>query len=113
LAGSSFSAQKGEARLTSQHNAPNEYSSLRERAIRNCSQCDGLLQAALDASKAYHDLLAALEAADIRHNPKLAHDLQAEETKSASTRDYAIMALRDHERTHAKGAQREFVQADK
>ena len=74
--------------------------------MRNCSQCDGLLYAALDASKAYHDLLGALEAANIRHDTELAYRLQAEETKSASTRDDAITALRDHERTHAKGAGR-------
>lgn len=89
-----------------QHHAPNEYSSLRERAVRNCSHCDGLLHAAIDASKAYHDLLAALEAADIRHDTELAHYLQAEEAKSASMRDDAITALRDHERTHAKDAER-------
>jgi hypothetical protein len=92
--------------LTTQHHAPNDYSSVQERAIRNCSHCDGLLHVALEASKAYHDLLGALEAADIRHDTKLAYHLQAEEAKSASTRDDAITALRDHERTHAKGAQR-------
>lgn len=69
------------------------------------AHCDGLLHA-LEASKAYHDLLGALEAADIRHDTKLAYHLQAEEAKSASTRDDAITALRDHKRTHAKGAQR-------
>ena len=90
---------------TQDHN-PKDYSPLRERAVRNCSHCDGLLHAALEASKAYHDLLGALEAADIRHDTELAHYLQAEEAKSASTRDDAITALRDHERTHSKGTQR-------
>ena len=74
--------------------------------MRDCSHCDGLLHVALDASKAYHDLLGALEAADIHHDSELAHYLQAEEAKSTSTRDDAITALRDHERTHAKSAQR-------
>jgi hypothetical protein len=74
--------------------------------MRNCSHCDGLLHAALDASKAYHDLLGALEAANIRHDSELAYCLQAEEAESASARDDAITALRDHERTHAKSAGR-------
>jgi len=84
--------------MTTQHHAP----TLLERAMRNCSLCDGLLHAALDASKAYHDLLRALEAADIQHDTELALHLQAEEAKSTSMRDDAITALRDHERTHAK-----------
>jgi len=74
--------------------------------MRNCSHCDGLLHTALDASKAYHDLLGALEGTDIRHDTELADYLQAEEAKSVSKRDDAITALRDHERTHAKGAGR-------
>jgi hypothetical protein len=72
--------------------------------MRDCSHCDGLLHVALEASKAYHDLLGALEAADIHHDTELADYLQAQETKSASLRDDAVTALRDHERTHAKGA---------
>jgi hypothetical protein len=66
-----------------------------------CSNCDCLLEAALKASKAYHELLGALEAADIRHNSELALHLQAGEAKSASDRNDAITALRDHERSHA------------
>jgi hypothetical protein len=99
--------------VTTQQESLKDHSPLRERATRKCSHCDGLLHAALDASKAYHDLLGALEAADIRHDTKLAYYLQAGEAKSASTRDDAITALRDHERTHAKGAQRGSVQAEK
>ena len=72
--------------------------------MRDCSLCDGLLQAALETSKAYHDLLGALEAADIHHDTELADSLQAQETKSASMRDDAVTALRDHERTHARSA---------
>jgi hypothetical protein len=64
-----------------------------------CSNCDSLLKAALEASKTYHELLGALEAADIRHNSELALHLQAGETKSASDRNDAITALRDHQRS--------------
>ena len=75
-----------------------------ELRSERCTQCDSLLQAALDASRAYHDLLGALEAADIRHDTQLAYDLQAQEAKSVLNRDAAIMALRNHERIHAKVA---------
>jgi HD superfamily phosphohydrolase YqeK len=74
------------------------------RQDSRCSHCDGFVQAALEASKAYHDLLGALEAADIRHDTELAYHLQVQQAKSVLNRDNSVMALRDHERTHAKSA---------
>jgi hypothetical protein len=70
----------------------------------NCPHCDDLLCAALEASKAYHDLLASLEGADIRHDTGLADSLKVSEAKFVSNRDNAITALRDHQRDHAKSA---------
>jgi len=75
-----------------------------ERRLARCSQCDRLLKVALDVSKAYHALLGSIEAADIRHDTDLAYDLQAQKAESVLNRDGAIMALRNHERMHAKGA---------
>jgi hypothetical protein len=70
----------------------------------DCSHCVDLLHTALVASKVYHHLLEDLEAAHIRHDTELACRLKAQEGKTVLNRDKAIMALCDHEHTHAKGA---------
>jgi hypothetical protein len=69
-----------------------------------CPHCDGLLQAALEASQTYHELLGALESAHIRNEMEATYHLQAQIDRALLSRDKALKTLLDHQRTHAKGA---------
>ena len=74
-----------------------------------CPHCDGFLQAALEASQTYHALVGALEAAHIRNETEPTYHLQAQIARAVLSRDNAITALLDHQRTHAKGAGRRRI----
>jgi hypothetical protein len=67
-----------------------------------CIQCATLLEAALQSSKLYHDLLGTLEAALISRNWDLASQIQIERDESLSRRDDAIKILERHRRAHSK-----------
>jgi len=73
-----------------------------KRLLNDCAHCEGLLRAALRASKAYHNLLGVLEAAHIRHDLEQAFLIQEEVVEALLTRDEAVTALSEHERSHAK-----------
>jgi hypothetical protein len=62
--------------------------------------CDRLLHAAIETSRAYHDLLGDLEAADIGHDTKLHFRVQKLAAQALLNRDDGRHSLRDHERTH-------------
>jgi hypothetical protein len=67
-----------------------------------CTECTGLLHATLEASRAYYQLLEALESANIRNDIEDAFRHQAQMAAMILNRDNAIDVLRDHERTHLK-----------
>ena len=69
-----------------------------------CSECADFLKAALEASRAYHNLLGDLESSHIRNDTKEAFRLNDQIAQSVLSRDNSITALRDHQRTHAKSA---------
>ena len=69
-----------------------------------CPHCDSFLQAALEASRTYHELLGALERAHIRNETEATYHLQAQIAQALLSRDKAITALLDHQRTHVKSA---------
>ena len=71
--------------------------------MSHCSHCDSLLQTALEASRAYHDLLADLEAAHIRHDTDLTFRIHEQVAEALSNRDAAVAAISEHARTHARG----------
>ena len=60
--------------------------------------------AAIAASKAYHNLMADLESAHIRHDVEQPFRIQQQVAKALLERDEAIRALNDHERVHGKHA---------
>ncbi len=67
-----------------------------------CSQCRHLQQLAIEASKAYHALLANLEAAYVRHDSEASLALSAHLDKALKLRDAALAELTNHESTHAE-----------
>ena len=68
----------------------------------HCARCEDLTQAALDASRVYHNLLAVLEAAHICHDTDLTFGIQQQVAKALTNRDDAIRVLSEHESTHSK-----------
>jgi hypothetical protein len=67
-----------------------------------CLHCDRLQQAALTASKAYHELLGDLEAAYILRYSDVAVRLSVLLEKALQIRNAAIAELTAHENTHAQ-----------
>jgi|SRR5690349_12475896 hypothetical protein len=70
--------------------------------IACCGQCEGLMLAAVDASRVYHALMAELEEAHIRHDPEQPFHIQERVAKALTDRDEAIRVLNDHERAHKR-----------
>ena len=68
----------------------------------NCPQCRDLQRIAIEASKAYHEFLANLEAAHIRHDSEALLTLSAHLERASKLRDAAITGLTNHESTHAE-----------
>jgi hypothetical protein len=74
------------------------------QTMEYCARCEGLMLAAINASKAYHDCLADLESAHIRHDVEEPFGLKQQVAKALRNRDSAINALNDHEYTHKSRA---------
>jgi hypothetical protein len=68
--------------------------------MADCGQCERLMLAAIDASRAYHALLGELESAQIRRDPEQPFRIQKLVAKALADRDNAIRILSDHERAH-------------
>jgi hypothetical protein len=68
----------------------------------SCALCADLMLAALKASQVFHHVLESLESAHIRNDNDGAFDFQAQVEGVTLTRNNAVAALREHERTHAK-----------
>jgi|HubBroStandDraft_6_1064221.scaffolds.fasta_scaffold831628_1 hypothetical protein len=66
-----------------------------------CPQCADCLQAALEASHAYHDLLGSLEAAHIREDRQDTYRLQVQVKQAVQRRDRTLAELCQHRGTHA------------
>ena len=66
----------------------------------DCLQCRALERIALDASRAYHELLADLEAAHIRHDLEATSLLSVRLKKAFQRREMAVNELTAHESTH-------------
>ena len=84
---------------------PKERCALMFDSQLHCARCEDLRQAALDASRVYHNLLAVLEAAHICHNTDLTFDIRQQVGRALTNRDDAIRVLSEHERSHAKERQ--------
>ena len=69
--------------------------------MSNCLTCDSLLQAALEASRQYHDLMGTMETAHISRDNDLAEELQIKLSTALSQRVSAIEALTNHRQSHA------------
>ena len=69
-----------------------------------CSQCKGLQRIAIEASRAYHELQANLEAAHIRHDLEDSLTLSRRLERGLKVRDASIKELTDHEGTHREKA---------
>jgi hypothetical protein len=69
-----------------------------------CATCDRLTTAAILASERYCDRMGDLEVALILSDDTLAADLHQKAGDLRSERDVAIVALREHQRSHAKTA---------
>lgn len=67
-----------------------------------CSECADVLQAALEASHAYHQLLDAMESAHLRNDIEEAFRQLAKLETVTLSRENAITELRLHQRIHAK-----------
>jgi hypothetical protein len=65
-----------------------------------CEDCEGLMLAAINASRVYHNLVADLESAHIRRDNAEPFRLQQQVADALRNRDAAIKALNDHEHTH-------------
>ena len=65
-----------------------------------CADCEGLMLAAIDASRIYHRLIGDLESAHIRRDNQEPFRLHQQVTEALRNRDGAIKALNDHEHTH-------------
>jgi hypothetical protein len=66
-----------------------------------CLTCDDLTLAALDASRLYHDLLGALEAAYIsKDTDSITTSTREQLDKATRQRCEAIAQLTDHRRVH-------------
>ena len=66
-----------------------------------CAICEGLLHAALGASREYHTLMGTLEAAHICHDTRLLFSIQKNVAEALQNRDHEVNALMLHEHTHA------------
>ena len=67
-----------------------------------CSQCEGLIIAAVKAARAYHDLTGDLETAHIQHDSERLFEIKQRVAIALKNRDSALRSLNDHEHTHAK-----------
>lgn len=67
-----------------------------------CLQCHSLQQIALKASREYHDCLADLEAAYIRHDSEALQGLSVRAKIAFELRNSALAGLSIHENTHAE-----------
>jgi hypothetical protein len=69
---------------------------------QECSHCERLKLAALEASRAYHEILAELEFAHFSHNNALIPALRERLEKALRGRNTAISELTVHESTHKR-----------
>ena len=74
--------------------------------MANCIRCEGLMLAAIHASRTYRDLLAGLESARIRDDAERSVSVQRLVSEAMRNRDHAMRALNTHEHTHARGSSR-------
>jgi hypothetical protein len=70
---------------------------------QECPHCERLKLAAVEASRAYHDIMADLESAHIiKHDDKLTLALREGMAKALLSRNVAISELTAHESTHKR-----------
>lgn len=67
-----------------------------------CTHCARLLEVALQASKLYHSVLGAMEAAHITRDRDLALKIQLELDRALADRDESIKLLERHRSAHSK-----------
>jgi hypothetical protein len=77
----------------------------------HCLECRGLQKLAIEASRAYHDLLANLEAAYIHHDSAASLTLSVHLGKALKLRDSALAELVNHESTHAEKSAKAWRQS--
>jgi hypothetical protein len=73
-----------------------------EMNMNSCLTCDHLMEAALEASRLYHGILATVEAAHISRRYDLAMNLGTQVIEALSRRDEAVRALSWHRQSHAR-----------
>jgi hypothetical protein len=59
--------------------------------------------AAIEASRAYHQLMGDLETAHIRRDARQPFEIKQQVAIALKSRDSAILALNHHERSHLAG----------
>jgi len=69
-----------------------------------CQLCLGLQRIAIEASRAYYELLSNLEVMHIRHDSEATLTLSWHLARALKYRDTAIKELTNHESTHAEKA---------
>jgi len=65
-----------------------------------CPRCEQLRVKALEATRAYHALLAQLESAHIKHEDHMTYALRLQLEEALRFRNIAIDELCRHEQTH-------------